>query len=50
MCYKFGGLIFGEAYTCGGLHAFSEFYGTLISNTQEGKIQKQNEILILDKH
>ena len=30
LCYDFGGLIFGEAYTWRGL--FSEFYGTIINN------------------
>ena len=31
LCYKFGGLIFGGAYTWRGL--FSEFYGTLSSGS-----------------
>ena len=31
-CYRFGGLIFGGAYTWRGL--FSEFYGILIHNTE----------------
>ena len=32
LCYDFGGLIFGRAYTWGGL--FSEFYGRFSSNLQ----------------
>ena len=31
LCYRFGGLVFGEAYTWRGL--FSEFYGTISKKT-----------------
>ena len=39
LCYRFGGLIFGGAYTWRGL--FSEFYGSLNGNTLGFRRQAQ---------